>query len=665
MDAHVVPGPSVVNVSPPVSLSPPVSPWPPVRKAWPDARTAERASMVLIVSGAAVLYGWDLDRQGWANAYYAAAAQAGAHSWKALLFGGLDAGGAMATDKPPLALWLMSGSVRIFGVNTWGIMLPQVLAALATIVLLQRTVRRCCGSAAGVIAAAVLAVTPVFGVLARFDDPDVLLVLLLVAAAYATIRATESAGWRWPALLGALLGAAFLTKWLVAVLVVPGIAAAYAIAAGGTSNPRSAGPACRRAVAATATTALLVGGWWVALVALTPVRDRPHLDGSANDSVWSLILGRNGFGRLAGPGSIHHAAAAVGGVPVSGIPGLLRLLTPPFALQIGWFVPPAALALLLWLLRRAHGDPARPRLRSAAYVLWGVWLGVADGVFSFMTGPMHPYYTVLLAPAAAALVGMGAVDLARSWSASGERRSGDDPAAKAERRQAWMAAGVVSVSMGWVGLLCVRAHGLPRWLAAVVIGGGIGAALAIGGVPGLPRAPGPYRRAVVAVMALLALLAAPLATSIATDGRSVTGANPLAGPGPSAPQPVTQPLASFLRSHRGTATWGAAVVTATPAARLQLDSGVPILPVGGFMGSVPTPTLTQVRDWVSEGRLRYLVLGGPYLAFAPGETPGSLDGTQAARIVTWAQTHGLRITVPGDPTTIYDLAPERSAGTRG
>ena len=125
MDAHVVPGPSVVNVSPPVSLSPPVSPWPPVRKAWPDARTAERASMVLIVSGAAVLYGWDLDRQGWANAYYAAAAQAGAHSWKALLFGGLDAGGAMATDKPPLALWLMSGSVRIFGVNTWGIMLPQ------------------------------------------------------------------------------------------------------------------------------------------------------------------------------------------------------------------------------------------------------------------------------------------------------------------------------------------------------------------------------------------------------------------------------------------------------------------------------------------------------------------------------------------------------------
>src|SRR5215470_2462143 len=149
MGAHVVLGPSLVR------------PLPPARAVASDARLVERVTMVLIVSGAAVLYGWDLDRQGWANAYYAAAAQAGAQSWKALLFGGLDAGGAMATDKPPLALWLMSGSVRIFGVNTWGIMLPQMLAALATIVLLQRTTRRCCGPAAGVIAAAVLAVTPV------------------------------------------------------------------------------------------------------------------------------------------------------------------------------------------------------------------------------------------------------------------------------------------------------------------------------------------------------------------------------------------------------------------------------------------------------------------------------------------------------------------------
>ena len=647
----------------PVTGTSAVRPSPPTGPRWvsSNGHVAERASMVLIVIGAAVLYGWDLDRQGWANAYYAAAAQAGAESWKALLFGGLDPGGAMATDKPPLALWLMSGSVRILGVNTWGIVLPQLAAALSTIVLLQRTVRRCSGPAAGVIAAAVLAVTPVFGVLARFDDPDVLLVLLLVGAAYATIRATESASPRWLAILGALLGAAFLTKWLVAVLVAPGIAAAYAIAAGGSKGPRSAGSACLRAVAATAGAALLVGGWWVALVALTPARDRPHLDGSTNDSVWSLILGRNGFGRLAGPESLHHAAAAVGGVPVSGIPGLLRLLNPPFAVQIGWFVPPAALALLLWLVRRAHGDAPRPGQRRVAYVFWGLWLVVVATVFSLMSGPMHPYYTVLLAPAAAALVGMGAVDLGRSWSASGDRRSRGDRATDAEKRQAWTAAGVMLVSVGWVGLIARHTHGLPSWLTVVVVGGGTATALAIGGLPRRPRVPGQYRRVAVAVMTPLTLLAAPLATSIATDGRSITGANPLAGPGPSATQPATQPLASFLRTHRGTATWGAAVVTATPAARLQLDSGVPILPIGGFMGSVPTPTLADVQDWVSDGRLRYLVLGGPYLGFAPGQTPGSLAGTQAARIVTWAQAHGRRVTVPGDATTVYDLSPVGSA----
>jgi hypothetical protein len=161
-------------------------------------------------------------------------------------------------------------------------------------------------------------------------------------------------------------------------------------------------------------------------------------------------------------------------------------------------------------------------------------------------------------------------------------------------------------------------------------------------------------------MTPLTLLAAPLATGIATDGRSITGANPLAGPGPSVPAPVSQPLASFIRAHRGTATWGAAIVTATPAAQLQLDSGVPVLPIGGFMGSVPAPTLTDFQDWVSDGRLRYLVLEGPYRGFPPDETPGGLAGTQAASIVAWARTHGLRVTVPGDAEIVYDLAPRRS-----
>jgi 4-amino-4-deoxy-L-arabinose transferase-like glycosyltransferase len=390
------------------------------------------------------------------------------------------------------------------------------------------------------------------------------------------------------------------------------------------------------------------------------MRDRPHLDGSMNDSVWSLIFARNGFGRLVGSGSLHHVAAAAGGGSASGIPGVLRLLTAPFATQIGWFVPPAALALLLCGVRRAKGQS--PDMGHMAYLLWGLWLVVVATVFSFMSGPMHPYYTVLMAPAAAALVGMGAVDLVRPWSPSRDRRRRGDRAGGTGQRHAWAAAGVMLVSAGWAGLLAQHTHGLPRWLALAVGGGGIATALAIGGLPRWPRA-SRHRQLAIALMTSLTLLAAPLAMGIATDGRSVTGANPLAGPGPSAPELLTRPLAAFIRAHRGTATWGAAVVTATPAARLQLDSGVPVLPIGGFMGSVPAPTLTDFRDWVSEGRLRYLVLDGPYQDFPPDATPGGLAGTQAASIVAWARTHGLRLTVPGDAEIVYDLAPGRSRCT--
>ncbi len=186
----------------------------------------EAGAITTIVLGAATAYCWDIDVEHWGNAYYSAIAQTGALSWKSFFFGSLEAGNAVSSDKPPGAFWVMALSVRTFGLSSWSVMLPQGLETAATILILYRTVRRLAGPLAGVVAALVLATTPVVLVLARNNLPDTLMTLLVVAAAYCCVRALDGTGWRWLAATGAFLGLAFLTKWAASLLPAPGFAAA-------------------------------------------------------------------------------------------------------------------------------------------------------------------------------------------------------------------------------------------------------------------------------------------------------------------------------------------------------------------------------------------------------------------------------------------------------
>src|SRR5215207_9779870 len=156
-----------------------------------------RPAVLALLAATAVLYLWGLGSSGWANNYYAAAAQAGTQDWKAWLFGSLDAGNAITVDKPPAALWVMGLFGRLFGFNAFTMLLPQALMGVAAVALLFATVRRTSGPAAGLIAGAALAVAPVAALMFRFNNPDALLVLLLVAAAYFMVRATETGSTRW------------------------------------------------------------------------------------------------------------------------------------------------------------------------------------------------------------------------------------------------------------------------------------------------------------------------------------------------------------------------------------------------------------------------------------------------------------------------------------
>ncbi|MBF6169951.1 ArnT family glycosyltransferase [Nocardia blacklockiae] len=385
---------------------------PPEQPRW--ARPALWALLVATL----VFYLWGLSALGWANEYYAAAVQAGTQDWKALLFGSLDAGNAITVDKPPASLWVMGLSGRLLGFGTFSMLLPQALMAVGSVALLYAAVRRWSGPEAGLLAGGILALTPVAVTMFRDNNPDALLVFLMVVAAYCVVRATENGSGRWLAPAGVAIGFGFLTKLLQAFLVLPAFALAFLVAA-----PIGLWPRIWKLLGAAA--AVVVScGWYLVLGTVWPADSRPYIGGSTDNSLLQLALGYNGLGRVfggngnGGPGGGPRGGGPSGGpgggpgAMFGGDTGLTRLFRDAMGTEISWLLPAALLGLvaLLWFTR---ATPRTGRTR-AALLLWGGWVLVTGLVFSFMKGIIHPYYTVALAPALAALVALTVVELWRA-----------------------------------------------------------------------------------------------------------------------------------------------------------------------------------------------------------------------------------------------------------
>jgi 4-amino-4-deoxy-L-arabinose transferase-like glycosyltransferase len=659
-----------------------------------------RPALLALLAATALLYLAGLSRNGWANDFYAAAVQAGATSWKAFLFGSFDSANFITVDKTPASLWVMELSVRAFGLNYWSLLVPQALEGVATVGVLYTTVRRWFGPAAAIIAGAVMALTPVATLMFRYDNPDSLLVLVMVLAAYATTRALESGRTRWLALAGALLGLGFLTKMLQALLVLPVFALAYLVA-----GPPRLGKRIWQLLAGGAAM-LAAAGWWVALVMLTPAADRPYIGGSTSNSILQLTFGYNGFGRLDGNevGSVGFGNG--NGPQFGGSASITRLFGAEMGGQVSWLIPAAlvALAALLWLSRRS---PRTDRTRSAA-ILWGGWLVLTGLVFSYMSGIIHPYYTVALGPAVGALTGIGAAALWR------DRHT-------VFARVAMMA--MLAVTAGWAWVLLGRSPGWYPWLRVAIVAAALGSAAvilvprrpitALGGA-GRGRV---FLAAVPVSLAMAAGLGGPLAYSINTAATAHTGALPSAGPavaagfgpgrfGPGAPggfggfgnrfrgmpgggfpagagtgggqfpggfgggqggtgrfpggfggrgfggggglggnTQVSSALTTLLTTGSAGYTWAAATVGSESAAPLQLATGKPVLAIGGFNGTDPTPTLAQFERLVSEHKIHYFV----------GQNRSSFGGGSGAAsdIASWVEAHFTARTVGG--VTVYDL----------
>ncbi len=460
----------------------------------------------------ALLYTWSLDRIGMGNTFYAAAVKSGTESWKAFFFGSLDPGSFITVDKPPAALWVMELSGRIFGFSSWSMLAPEALAGVATVMVLYHLVRRWFGEPAAVLASLALALTPVAVVIFRYNDPDAFLTLLLVLAGWACWRAIETGKTTGLVLSGALIGLAFLTKTLDAFIVVPALGLAYLWC----GPPRLARRIGQLGWAALAL--LVSSGWWVAIVELWPQSARPYIGGSTDNSELNLIFGYNGFARIFGSGGgAGTAGGTSGSTAFGGGEGLLRMFDSELGGQISWLLPVAIVGLLagLWLTRRhTRSDGER-----AGFVLWGGTLLMFLAVYDYAKGIFHPYYTVVMAPAVAALAGAGAVALWRLGRQS--------------RRWAWLLPATIVGTVLWADTLLARTSGYDSWLGPTVVVTGVISALIL--FLCMVRPNGTRWFALLAgALAVVSVLAGPAAYSLTTLGTTtstIATAGPASGAG--------------------------------------------------------------------------------------------------------------------------------------
>jgi 4-amino-4-deoxy-L-arabinose transferase-like glycosyltransferase len=570
-----------------------------------------RPALLVIAAFAALSYAWGMNGAA-LEPFYGAAARSMAGSWHDFFYGAFDPAGTVTVDKLPGALWPQALSMRIFGFHVWAAVLPQVIEGGLTVLVLYRAVRRLAGPAAGIVAAAILAASPVTVALNRGNVSDSLLILFTVLAADATSTAIVSGRLRSLLLAGVWVGLAFQAKMGQAWLILPALALAYLFAA----------PASRLRVRAWHVTVAgvvtaVVSLSWMTVVSLVPHGDRPYVDGSQNDSVFGQVFDYNGVARLSHGKSVSGAGhtaeflarRAEGAGSASNIaehvaPSWHRLLDGVYGRDIAWLLPAALIALAgVLAARRGRGreDPLR-----AATLLWGAWLAIlwvafSDGIY------LHSYYVAALAPALAALCGVG---VAAAW----ERR--DDP------RVGRALVGTLAISIAYGVFLLRDGVGVPGWLTPTAIGLGVGSVSAVFLAIARPSSSErPNARDAVARATGTLLACALLLPTIASVSMVTRGLGPFAAPYEPASATESRAEAKHANdvsarilnavSSAYEASWAFAIDTSQLAAPYIQATGREVLPIGGFEGGIPAPTVAQLRRYVSSGEVRaFLVPSG-------------------------------------------------------
>ncbi|WP_210604968.1 ArnT family glycosyltransferase [Brevibacterium oceani] len=704
------------------------------------------ALLTMLTLGTIAAFLANLSANGWANSFYAAAVQAGSENWEAFLFGSLDSANAITVDKPPAALWLMALSARVFGFSSFSMLLPQVLLAGVSVLLIVHSVRLSLRShvgsglekAAALGAGGIVAVSPLVALMFRFNNPDALLVTLMIGAVVATQHAlrilTESERRRsarriagWLVLAGVCLGLGFLTKQFQVLLIVPGLALAWVLFA------RTSWPRRLLWLLVPLGSMIVSAGWWIALVELTPADSRPYVGGSQSNSFLELTFGYNGFGRLTGneTGSVGGGGGGQGGG--WGETGITRLFTGSFGQQVSWFLPTALFLLVVTIVLLILAEAARRRgvptvtggdravpasgtsgtagsfgkadssgrgSLGAGLLMWGAWLVITWLVLSNMNGIVHEYYTVALIPAIAVVIGLGiAVLLERSgflprlllaiaWALTGAWQfilSSDMTGIPGILRWAVLIVSILgalaliatahrrfgaALASVLVALAVLGSAAIPAQLAVRTIAGSTqgsivtiaGTSSGMGGGPGGGGMPGGggARDGGAGGGAPTGGTGGGTTGTTGGAGKSETGTG---GPGGGAPggggggmggllngSEPSDELTDLLEQDASDYTWVAAATGANQAAGYQLALGEPVMAIGGFNGTDPSPSLAEFKQLVAEGKIHYYIGSG-----SSGQGPGGGDSdSSSSQIAAWVEANYEATTV--DSVSLYDLS---------
>ena len=612
-----------------------------------------RLPLLAVTTCALALNVWRLSVNGLGNQYYTAATRSMAASWHNWFFAAFDNGGFISVDKPPVPLWITALSVRLFGLSTWSVLLPSALAGAGAVALLWCVVRRRFGVVAATIAGLVLALSPINVAVNRLNLPEPWLILFLVAAAWALLRSFDAERWvRWLLVSGAFVGLAFNTKMLAAYIPLPALA--LALAAGTRSWVERA-----KRVAVFAGAAIATSLPWLLAVDLTPASARPYVGGSTNNTVWDLIFGYNGLGRVegtsgaaAGRGGFAGGAMSGAGGIFGGTPGPFRLFSDAVGGQIAWLLPLAALGAVAgcWLHRRS-------RERRAQLALWIGWVLLFGVVFSYAKGTFHSYYTAVMTPGIAAIIGIGLASLV--------------PLVRRDRAWLWAAGAGVVATVALQLRLSDRAPTFYHW-TVWLLGGAVVAAVAVVATS-VSRRNGIRPLLAAGALALGGALVAPTAWAASETVNPVLNATlPQAGPRTgaagssfgSASSNGDPALAAFLTSQHTTETWDLVVAGAQQASGFIAYDGLDVLGLGGFMGTDPAASVDSVAAMVAAGQVRFFEVtstgfGGPRGGIG-GTASQILSAVQAVCTpVTTATTGGA---IPAAYSgSIYDCAGKASA----
>ena len=643
-----------------VSEAPAPTPTTPPERARIGWRTP---ALLAIAALAAALYAWNLASAGYPP-FYSMAVRSMSESWKALVYGAVDPQASLTIDKLAGSFVPQAISVRIFGFQQWSLALPQVLEGVVSTLVIHRVVRRWTGSVdAGLLAAAALAFTPVVTSMFQHSMEDGALTMCLVLAADRYQYAVMTGKLRSLVFCAIWIGLAFQTKMLEAWLILPAVGLAYLLFA-----PGSRGRRVRDALVVGAV-GLLASLSWVLLYTFTPSGDRPYIDGTTNNNAFSMVFGYNGLTRLGihVPGAIGaesaqnlRAALAQLGVPQSalqnvqtlGVSGWGKLFGTQFGPEVGWLYPLAFITLIagLWWTRRA---PRTDGLR-AGFVFWGLWLVVGLVVYSAMTIP-HTAYLSLLAPPIAALSAAG---ITLYW-------------------RTWLLPAAIAAEAAWTAYLAHSYSSFLPWLTPTVIAlAGVAFILLLAG---LAKPVNSRMKATAAAIGVLAMLATPFVWAASTLNSQYRGtaldatAGPvevgLTGGGKSVVAQQAKQLANYLVTKDGqlnlvneavldyvdaTESPDVKYVFATDdwlSAQPYIDgAGAHVLPMGGFSGQAPDPTLARVQQLVRDGQLKYFLLDSPD-TFSASFFFGAAGGGPTLRGVdAW-----VRATCAAVPSTIYHV----------